>query len=192
MRRKSGGPFRLLKDGAIAALLLIMGTLIAAKVDGINQERFSGRFIVVDGDTLALDGERFRLIGIDAPELGQNCQRSSGEWPCGRQAKTFVQTMLQSGSVDCSGSERDRYRRLLVRCTIGDRDLAGLIVAAGYAVTTEYFLFSREQAQAQDLRVGIWSGTFEQPRDWRRDNKAADMDVPLAGVVSLVRQIMGW
>jgi endonuclease YncB( thermonuclease family) len=192
MRRKSGGPFRLVKDGIIAVLLLVMGTLIAARVDGINQERFSGRFTAVDGDTIARDGERFRLLGIDAPELDQSCQRSADEWPCGRQAKTYVQTLLQSGTVDCSGSERDRYKRLLVRCTIGDRDLAGLIVAAGYAVTTEYFLFSREQAQAQDRRAGIWSGTFEQPRDWRRENKAADIDVPLAGMLSLIRQIVGW
>ena len=181
-----------MKDGIIALVILALGTLIAAKVDGINQDRFSGRFTAVDGDTIARDGERFRLLGIDAPELSQNCQRSDGDWACGREAKTYVQTVLQGGAMECSGSKRDRYRRVLVRCTVGDRDLAGLIVAAGYAVTTEYFLFSRELAQAQQHRLGIWSGTFEQPRDWRRENRATEMDMPLAGLLDLVRQIMGW
>ncbi len=192
MRRKSGTPFRLVKDGIIAALILVMGTLIAAKVDGLNQERFSGRFTAVDGDTVSRDGERFRLVGIDAPELNQTCLRDNNEWPCGVEAKAYMKTLLQSGTVECSGNERDRYKRLLVRCSVDGRDVAAQIVAAGYAVTTEYFLFSREQALAQNQRAGIWSGTFEQPRDWRREHKAADMDVPLAGVLSLVRYVLGW
>lgn len=192
MRRKSGGPLRLLKDGIIAVLILVLGTLIAARLDGMNEERFSGLFAAIDGDTIARDGERFRLIGIDAPELGQSCMRDAQQWPCGREAKAYVQTLLRGGAVECSGSERDRYRRLLVRCRIGERDLAGQIVKAGYAVTTEYFLFSNEQAHAQDRKAGIWSGTFERPGDWRRENKAADMDVPLAGLLGLVRHILGW
>lgn len=192
MRRKSGGRFRLLQDGGIAILILIMGALIAARVDGINQERFSGRFTAVDGDTIARGGERFRLIGIDAPELAQMCQRSDGGWACGTEAKAYVQDLLRNGAVECFGSDRDRYGRLLVRCDVEGRDLAGAVVAAGYAVTTEFLLFSREQAQAQNERAGIWGGTFEQPRDWRRDNKAPDMDVPMAGLLSLVRQIAGW
>jgi endonuclease YncB( thermonuclease family) len=192
MRRKSGKPFRLVKDGAIFVALLILGTLIAARLDGMNQQRFSGQFIAVDGDTIAYDRERFRLIGIDAPELKQTCVRQGGEWPCGAQAKEQLKTLLQAGVVECFGSENDKYRRLLVRCSAGGRDIAADMVAAGYAVTTEYFLFSREQAAAKDQRSGIWSGTFEQPRDWRREHKAADMDVPLTGMVSLVRQILGW
>lgn len=192
MRRKSGKIIRWLKDGIIAALLLVAGTLVAARVDGIHQQTFSGRFSVVDGDTIARDGERFRLMGIDAPELSQSCSREGNDWPCGRQAKTYVQTLLQSGDLDCEGSSRDRYKRLLVRCHIGERDLAGEIVAAGYAVTTEYFLFSHEQTLAKSRGLGIWSGAFEMPADWRKERKAADMDVPLAGVLTLLRHILGW
>jgi endonuclease YncB( thermonuclease family) len=172
--------------------MMVLGILIAARLEGANQERFAGRFYAVDGDTLALDDKRFRLLGIDAPEMSQSCQSDKGEWACGRDAKAYLAAVIQSGDVACSGNDRDKYKRLLVRCAVNDQDVAGQVVAAGFAVTTEYFLFGDEQSQAQARRAGIWSGTFEQPRDWRREHKAADMDVPLTSVLSLVRHVLGW
>ncbi|MCL6652104.1 succinoglycan biosynthesis protein [Agrobacterium rubi] len=192
MRRKSGRGFRPIRDGFIFILMMVLGVLIAARLDGVNQERFAGGFYAVDGDTIGLDNKRFRLIGIDAPEKSQSCQSDKGEWACGEEAKGYLADIVKSGAVECFGNERDKYKRLLVRCAVNGQDVAGQMVSAGYAVTTEYFLFSDEQAQAQARRAGIWSGTFEQPRDWRREHKAADMDVPLAGVLSLVRHVLGW
>lgn len=192
MRRKSGRKIRPFKDGVIAALILVLGTLISAKLDGLGTERFSGRFNAVDGDTVARNGERFRLVGIDAPELSQTCQRGQQDWPCGADAKAYLSALLKRDVVDCSGNKHDRYQRLLVRCSIGGRDVAAQMVAAGFAVTTEYFLFSREQAAAQSEKAGIWAGTFMQPGDWRREHKAAEMDAPLAGVLSQVRYLLGW
>ena len=191
MRRKSGRAFRL-KDGIIAALILMMGTLIAAKLDGLGQERFSGRFYAVDGDTLSRSDERFRLVGVDAPELQQTCGRGERQWPCGAEAKAYLATLLKRDVVECSGNKRDRYKRRLVRCSVEGRDVAAQLVAAGFAVTTEYFLFSEEQTLAQSERAGIWSGPFMQPRDWRREHKAAEMDAPFAGFLSLVRHLLGW
>lgn len=192
MRRKSGRGFLPFKDGIIAALILVLGTLIAAKLDGLGQERLSGRFNAVDGDTVTHRGERFRLVGIDAPELKQTCMRAQQDWPCGAEAKAYLSTLLKSDIVDCAGNKRDKYQRLLVRCSVGGRDVAAQLVAAGLAVTTEYFLFSREQAMAQSEKAGIWSGTFTQPGDWRREHKAAEMDAPFGGILALVRHVLGW
>lgn len=192
MRRKSGGAFRLLKDGVIVLMLIAGGALIIAKLDGMNQQRFFGRFTAVDGDTVAQGRERFRLIGIDAPELRQQCSRDGTNWPCGEDARDHLRTLLQSGAVECRGNSEDKYRRLLVRCSSDGEDIAGRMVAAGFAVATEYVLFSKEQADAQNRRAGIWAGDFQQPRDWRREHKAADMDTPFAGLLELLRHLMGW
>ncbi|HWT08764.1 MAG TPA: hypothetical protein VN329_06340, partial [Roseomonas sp.] len=35
---------------------------------------FTARVVAIDGDTLAAGGERLRLNGIDAPEMGQACE----------------------------------------------------------------------------------------------------------------------
>jgi endonuclease YncB( thermonuclease family) len=34
----------------------------------------TGRASVIDGDTIAIHGERIRLFGIDAPESRQTCE----------------------------------------------------------------------------------------------------------------------
>jgi endonuclease YncB( thermonuclease family) len=41
---------------------------------------------VIDGDTVEIDGRLVQLYGIDAPELGQLCDRDGELWECGREA----------------------------------------------------------------------------------------------------------
>ena len=38
-----------------------------------------GQAIVIDGDTIKVQGKKIRLFGIDAPELKQICKRKNGE-----------------------------------------------------------------------------------------------------------------
>ncbi len=192
MRPKSGRKFRYVKDGFILLLLMFLGTLITAKLDGLNEETFSGTFRAVDGDTLASDRMRYRLLGIDAPELRQTCGGSEGEWACGQAARAFLSDTLKRGTVKCVSNKKDKYARYLSRCTVDGEDVAGLVVAAGLAVTTEYFLYAEELDRAREQKIGLWSGAFAQPRDWRREHKAAEMDVPLAGLLTVIRHILGW
>lgn len=46
--------------------ILLSPTALAAQT-------YTGPVDVIDGDTLVMTGERFRLLGIDAPELDQTC-----------------------------------------------------------------------------------------------------------------------
>jgi endonuclease YncB( thermonuclease family) len=183
---------RWLRDGFIFILLMTFGILIAARLENANEARYSGTFFAIDGDTLSSQGERFRLVGIDAPELAQSCERGGEAWACGRQARETMQAFLDAGLVQCLGNDRDKYRRVLVRCSVSGLDLGAEMVSAGLAVTTEYFLFAEEQASAQKRGMGIWGGPFDQPRDWRREHKAAEMDAPGASIIAAIRHLLGW
>lgn len=41
---------------------------------------YFGTADAIDGDTLQMGDERFRLHEIDAPESAQTCQRGGAEW----------------------------------------------------------------------------------------------------------------
>ncbi len=46
-------------------------------------ETWSGHPRIVDGDTIALEQGRVRLLNIDAFETSQNCLRDGTEYGCG-------------------------------------------------------------------------------------------------------------
>ncbi|QCM10396.1 thermonuclease family protein [Agrobacterium tumefaciens] len=188
-RRRRFSAFR---DGGLFLATVFLGILIAAKLDLVNSETHSGRFFVIDGDTLAKGGERFRLLGIDAPELSQTCLRGGESWPCGEEARRFLRRLMDDAQVSCSGSSRDRYGRLLVYCTADEKDVSSEMVAAGFAVASGYFQFSGEQATARREARGIWAGEFEKPSEWRREHRAADIETPAAGFLTIVRHLLGW
>lgn len=184
--------FSAFRDGGLFLAMVFLGILIAARLDQTNSETHTGRFYVIDGDTLAKGGERFRLLGIDAPELSQTCRRGGESWACGEEARRVLQLLMESAQFSCSGSSRDRYGRLLVYCLAGDRDVSSEMVAAGFAVASGYFQFSGEQTTARRELRGIWAGEFEKPSEWRREHRAVDVETPAAGFLTIIRHLLGW
>jgi endonuclease YncB( thermonuclease family) len=127
----------------------------------------TGRASAVDGDTIRMGGERVRLLGIDAPELAQNCTDAAGApWLCGQAARALVVQLLAGRDITCQPRGRDVYRRPLARCVTDGIDLGKAVVEAGLAIADgDYF---PEQSQAQAKKLGIWAGTFMVPAEWRR------------------------
>ena len=66
---------RLLRDMAVAAAFPLLLGALAWKMNGRPEILGFAMFYVVDGDTLSRRGERLRLLGIDAPEYDQQCER---------------------------------------------------------------------------------------------------------------------
>ena len=129
----------------------------------------SGSARVSDGDSFRLGDDRVRLLGIDAPELAQDCAAADGtSWPCGRAARDRMAALLAGGAVDCRPEDKDRYDRLLARCSIGGRDLGELMVAEGLAIAAGSYW--QEEATARAAGRGIWMGGFDKPADWRDDH----------------------
>lgn len=77
----------------------------------------TGKAVVVDGDTLRINGSRIRLHGIDAPESDQQCEDATGEsYPCGRRATAALRSAVSGERVNCERRTVDRYGRIVAVC----------------------------------------------------------------------------
>jgi endonuclease YncB( thermonuclease family) len=180
---------RLFRDGTITFALLALIGLLALKMSNQPETVKSGAFYAIDGDTLEQGGERLRLLGIDAPEYRQQCERRGSSWPCGRAARDMLVKLLGHGAVDCRGDRRDRYGRLLVTCQMGKTDINGEMVLYGMAVS--YGGYGSEEARARETKSGLWAGTFERPQDYRRE-EAQRSDNPFAGFAGILKRFSEW
>ena len=91
--------------------------------------------------------------------------RVATTYPCGRHAREALVELAGAAAIECSGWERDRYRRLLAVCSAGGIELNRRQVEQGWAVA--YGDYADAEQSARDRGAGLWAGTFERPRDWR-------------------------
>jgi len=170
--------------GALLTLLAIGIIAVIAALVWPEPPAVTGRASAVDGDTLRIGGSRVRLVGLDAVEFDQTCMDAGGaDWPCGRDARAFLDSLTRGGIAQCTASGRDRYRRILAHCAIDRSDLGEQIVRAGWAVAElEYGL---ALADARLNGRGIWSGHFIEPADWRRSHGEPGFDF-MAWLMSLL------
>lgn len=161
------GRFQRLRDLVLGLAMLALALLIIAKLENEQASRFAGPFYVIDGDTLGFAGERLRIEGIDAPELGQTCEAADGaSYACGEAARKALKILVSEAGWECSGTRRDRYDRLLVVCKRDLEDVGEKLVASGVVVADGRYLAA--EAGARAAGKGIWAGRFERPADWRR------------------------
>jgi endonuclease YncB( thermonuclease family) len=134
---------------------------------------------VADGDSFRMDGERYRLQDVDAPELHQMCKDSAGrEWACGRQARDELRRLLNQGAVSCRTITKDRFGRRVATCIAGGRDIGESMVRNGWATAYKGRGFSSHyvsaESEARAAKRGLWAGSFETPRQWRQEHPRED------------------
>lgn len=90
---------------------------------------------VVDGDTIDVRGERYRLVGFDTPETWK--PRYAYERALGETATARLVDLIASGRVVdlVVLPGRDRYDRGLARLFIGGSDVKDVLIAEGLART---------------------------------------------------------
>lgn len=130
---------------------------------------------LADGDSFSLGNQRYRLYGIDAPELHQECTDArGGAWPCGTRARSELRRIIGTHPVECRIVSTDRYGRAIAVCHAGGRDLAEEMVRAGFATIIDrrgsHNPYGAAQAEARADKRGLWAGRFDTPSDWRRAN----------------------
>lgn len=143
--------------------------LTSLKEDAFEPEKvlvIHGQTQLSDGDSLYLNRRKVRLIGIDAPELHQLCEKDGASYPCGEISKRHLATLINNNEISCTYTKTDKFGRLLGRCRTGEIDLNRQMVKDGWAVS--YYDYKQEEAEARRQKLGIWAGSFEWPHAWRR------------------------
>lgn len=150
-------------------MAILAGLLLACSAPALGQS-VSGPAEASDGDSLSLSGIRVRLFGIDAPEARQTCNRAGAEWACGEDARARLAQLVEGKSISCESQGIDQYGRMVAICHTGSMDLAEAMVAAGLATAfTKYSdAYVKTENRAKQLKLGLWSSSFEEPAQWRK------------------------
>lgn len=138
----------------------------------------AGRASVIDGDTLEIAGQRFRLFGVDAPESAQTCNDMNGNaWRCGQKAALALSNLIGQKTVACTPVDRDRYGRTVARCRSGGTELNDWMVENGWA--RAYTAYSKDylgaESAARQRAKNIWAGEMTAPWQYRKDKRGAAM-----------------
>jgi endonuclease YncB( thermonuclease family) len=125
---------------------------------------------VVDGDTLRLPQTTVRLLGLDAPERGQQCRRGDGQAvDCGAAATQALAALVADRTVECRVRGQDRWGRSLAVCDADEAELNRTMVQQGWALArTELPALAVAEAEARAARRGLWAMGFDRPESWRR------------------------
>jgi micrococcal nuclease len=138
---------------------------------------FEARARALDGDTVAVD---FRLLGVDAFERRQMCERRDGCWECGKAAQDLAATMLRGKAAEIKLTAARTYGRPVATVTVGGQDLGERLIRAGLAVPEAQYLrgdlaranrYAAAFAQAKRNGAGALAGRWIEPSRWRRGER---------------------
>lgn len=143
---------------------------------------------VSDGDTIAVrqtDGreKKLRLCGIDSPEIKHGKQPGQ---PLGIKAKANLQRLVNEaeGTVMVTEIESDRYGRTVAEVFSSkngvEKNFNSEQVLSGMAIVYPQYVkkcpngdvFVKAEAIAQSKKLGVWSGSYQKPWEYRREQRS--------------------
>ena len=155
---------------------VLLSNSLADEISGIPK--------VVDGDTIHINNYKFRLEGIDAPEMRQQCKKESfkissligftfyKDYYCGKISKEKLIAKINTSEIKCISSSKDRYKRYIATCFKGKTNLNQWMVKNGFAIA--YRRYSKkyvpDEEFAKENKLGLWQGKFIEPEKWRKLN----------------------
>lgn len=149
--------------------------LVSLAFAGAAHANPSGSIRVIDADTLDVGGDRVRLFGIDAPEIGQPCVLGGRTIDCGRWAADLVRARFEGQRARCTTRDVDRYGRQVATCDVGGVDLGQVIVAEGWAIAYRRYsmIYDLDEKAAAVAARGLWAATMQDPEAFRATSSAA-------------------
>ena len=141
----------------------------------------SGIAKVTDGDTIRIKGKKIRFFGIDAPEKKQQCKKPwltisfisfSKDYPCGQISTDKLKKKINNKLLICKWSNKDRFKRYIAECFKDKTNINAWMVRNGHAVAYRKYSkkFVSQEIFAKKEKLGLWSGTFMMPWDYRKNN----------------------
>ena len=110
--------------------------------------------VIIDGDTLSIDGTRIRIVEIDTPETYRS--RCENELVLGLKAKERLRQLVDSGPVHYEPTGIDRFGRTLARVYV---DLDDGPLNVGEQLMREQFALPYKPGGADKLRrLQVWCG----------------------------------
>ena len=156
--------------------LIWISNVVAEEVSGIPK--------IIDGDTIHINDYKFRLEGIDAPEMRQQCKKEFlkissiigfsfyKDYTCGKVSRKKLITKINKSEIKCISTTKDRYKRYIATCFKGKTNLNQWMVRNGFAIA--YRKYSKKYVQdedfAKEIKLGLWQGKFMNPEKWRKLN----------------------
>ena len=151
-----------MRVAAVLFFCLSASPLLAAEVQGLPR--------IVDADTVYVGATKVRLNGVDAPETDQICLNSEGrDIACGIEAKNQLLKYSSDRPWRCTLTGSDRYGRSLGTCFVNGDDVSKWLVRNGWALAFRRYstAYISDEDDARQRKVGLWSGAFIAPWDWR-------------------------
>ena len=131
-----------------------------------------GNARIIDGDSVEINNEKIRFLGIDAFEKRQECTRKDGiKYKCGELAISNLSTIISGQPVRCITKKKDRYKRWLATCYIGKLDISENMVLYGNAFSYMSKKYKNVENEAKKINAGAWAGKFIFPWEWRKLKK---------------------
>ena len=162
----------------------IIFVLILISNNTLHAQEIVGLPRIVDGDTIHIGEYKFRLEGIDAPEMRQQCKKEFlkissiigfsfyKDYTCGKVSRKKLITKINKSEIKCISTTKDRYKRYIATCFKGKTNLNQWMVRNGFAIAYRKYSkkYVSDEEFAKENKLGIWQGKFIEPEKWRKLN----------------------
>jgi micrococcal nuclease len=171
-----------MKSFLIKILIILLFIGLSGCGDGKKRKNIGSELFtvteVIDGDTFRLsNGEKVRLLGMDAPEMNESDKLDRDSEQSGRDKNTikklgtlsaeYVKKLANGKNVylekEPGGDDRDKYGRLLRYIYLEDGTLInGKIIRDGYAYVYDRYQLSKTrefkqyEKEARENKRGLW------------------------------------
>ncbi len=147
-------------------------------------EEITGIAQIVDGDTFKIDDKTIHLFGIDAPDIEQQCRIYQLEWPCGQRSIVTLERLIAQKPVRCelvdTGSQNDD-KLVHANCyNYENVNLNSAMIGSGMALPllSQSQRYATAGRYAKIKRLGLWSGRFIPPAEWREGKRFRPIGQP--------------